>query len=170
MKNLVSAMALLAIIVWCVAAAAPRALAHEPSSAAKQSADVLTDDGLKTMLDNMGLEPKPLSKGFLIAIKRDTWTYNIQLRLSSDGTKIGFNSNLGKVDDPDTVTADQWKNLLISNGDIDPSFFFFDKDQKKLYLHRVLDNHALTPAYLRTQIDNFCGNIKNTADLWKFTK
>jgi len=122
------------------------------------------------MLANLGLEPKPLSKGFLIAIKRDTWTLNMQLVLSPNLEKLGMNANLGKVDDPDSVTASEWKNLLISNGDIDPSAFYFDKDQKKLYLHRSLDNRAVTPEFLRKQIDNFGDNIKNTADLWKFTK
>jgi hypothetical protein len=81
-----------------------------------------------------------------------------------------MNANLGKVDDPDTVTAAQWKALLVANGDIDPSTFYFDNQQKKLFLHRTFDNRALTPAFLRGQIENFVANIKSTADLWKFAK
>jgi len=46
----------------------------------------------------------------------------------------------------------------------------FDAKTKKLYLHRVLDNRSITPAFLRSQIENFVGNMKSTADLWKFTK
>jgi len=130
----------------------------------------LTDDGLKTMLDNMGFEPKALSKGYLIAVKRDDWTFNIQLVLSGDGTKLGFNSNLGAVEDPDSITAKQWRALLVANSDIDPSSFYFDEKQKKLYIHRALDNRAITPDFLRKQIDSFVGNIKSTSDLWKFTK
>lgn len=167
MKGLVSGAAVLSIVLWGSLALAPTGRAQEVVSAARDS---LSNDDLKTMLANLGFEPKPLSKGFLIAIKRDTWTLNMQLVLSGDSTKIGLNANLGKVENPDTVTAEQWKNLLISNGDIDPSAFYFDKTQGKLYLHRTMDNRAVTPVILRTQIENFGDNIKGTADLWKFTK
>jgi hypothetical protein len=130
----------------------------------------LDNDSLKTMLDNMGYSPSPLSKGYLIAIKQDTWTYNMQLVLSPNGTKLGINANLGKVDDPTAVTADQWRILLEKNGDIDPSAFYFDKDQGKLYLHRTLDNRDLTPAIIRDQVTNFCSNIHDTESVWAFTK
>jgi hypothetical protein len=134
-----------------------------------QTGQTLTNDSLKAMLDNMGYEPKALSKGYLLAIKQDTWTFNMQLVLSADGTKLGMNANLGLVD-VDNVAAKDWLNLLESNGDIDPSAFYVDRDQKKLYLHRVLDNHEITPAFLRSQIESFTANIKNTEGLWKFTK
>lgn len=132
--------------------------------------DPLNNDSLKTMLDGMGYSPTALSKGYLIAIKRDTWTYNMQLVLSGDGTKLGINANLGVVDDPDSVGAASWLKLLQDNEDTDPTVFYFDKDQKKLYLHRVLDNRSISAAFLRTQIDNFCSNIHDTNEDWKFTK
>ena len=167
MKGFVSGAAVLSVVLWGSLVVAPASHAQEVVSAAQAS---LTNDDLKTMLSNLGLEPKPLSKGFLLAIKRDTWTINMQIVLSPDLTKLGLNANLGKIDNPETVTAEQWKNLLISNGDIDPSAFYFDKDQGKLYLHRSMDNRDVSPSFLRKQIDNFADNVKSTADLWKFTK
>ena len=160
----------LAIVVGCATLLAPRLRADDPPVAAKAVPPAVSDAELQKMLDNMGFEPKKLTRGYLITIKQDTWTYYIQILLSSDGTKMGFNSNLGVVENPDMVTAEQWKALMISNGDIDPSFFFFDKESKKLYLHRALDNRSLDAAFLRKQIENFSGNIKETAALWKFTK
>lgn len=161
-----SATAVLAVILWGTTALAP--FTHAQGT--QPDPGTLTDASLKEMLTNMGLEPKGLSKGYLIAVKRDDWTYNIQLVLSQDVTKLGFNANLGSVDNPDSVTADQWKGLLIQNKNVDPSAFYFDDDKKKVYIHRVLDNHGLTAAYLRGQIDNFCSNIKDTVDYWKFVK
>ena len=64
------------------------------------AADALSDQTLKNMLDGLGLEPKALSKGFLVVVKADTWTFNIQLVLSSDKTKLGMNANLGAVSNP----------------------------------------------------------------------
>jgi hypothetical protein len=147
---------------------------HAPARAddapAKPAYAVLTDEGLETMLDQMGYAPSKLKKGYLIVIKRDEWTINIQLVLSGDSTKIGINANLGKVEDPDSITADQWKSLLVANSDVDPSSFYFDKEQKKLFLHRAIDNRAVDAAYLRKQIESFCNNMTSTSKLWSFTK
>jgi hypothetical protein len=137
---------------------------------AATGASQLTDDGLRQMLDGLGLEPKPLSKGFLIVMKRDAWTYNLQVLLSDNKEKLGINANLGTVKDPDSVTAAQWRALMVANGTIEPSFFYFDADKKKLFLHRAMNNRGLTPAYLRTQIDTFVEDMRKTADLWKFTE
>ena len=130
---------------------------------------VLNNDTLMKFLENMGLEPKKLSKGYLIAIKQDTWTLNTQFVLSEDATKIGLNANLGVVDES-TVSASQWMNLLVANADIDPSYFYYDKEKKKLFLHRSFDNRKITPAILRRELDRFCSNIRSTSELWKFTK
>ena len=132
--------------------------------------DALTDETLMKMLQDMGLEPKKLSKGFLVMISQDSWKLYAQLVLSSDGSKLGLNANLGMIADDAAVTADQWKQLMIANGDIDPSCFYYDKDQKKLYLHRSFDNRTLTAAIIRKQLDSFCSNIRSTEALWKFTK
>lgn len=142
--------------------------APEPASVPAPAA--LTDETLQLMLANMGYAPKALSKGFLIAVQRDgNWTINMQLVLSPDHTKLGFNANLGKVEEAG-VTAAQWAELLVSNGDIDPSAFYFDREKQKLYLHRSLDNRALTPEFLRQQVDKFADNVKSTGKLWAFAK
>lgn len=174
MKKVLSATTLLSIVLWgCTVLTSglhAQKTDQDPPKPAETAGQTLTDDTLKTTLDNMGFEPKKLSKGYLLAIKQDTWTLNVQIVLSPDARKVGLNANLGKVDEPSTVLASQWMDLLVSNGDIDPSAFYFDKDQKKLYLHRSFDNRAITPAVLRKEVDNFATNIRQTEKLWKFTK
>jgi len=164
MKKVVSGTALFALILWGSTVFA--GILHAQDTVGQN----LTDDSLKQTLDTMGLEPKKLSKGYLLAMKQDTWTINMQVVLSPDLRKVGLNANLGKVEDTSTVTAQQWQDLLVSNGDIDPSAFYFDKKQSKLYLHRSFDNRAVTPAVLRKEIDNFAANVRQTEPLWKFTK
>jgi len=130
----------------------------------------LTNDSLKQMLTAMGYSPKALSKGFLISFKGGVdWTINVQVVLSPNLTKLGMNANLGKVDEA-SVTTTQWADLMVANGDIDPSAFYFDRTQGKLYLHRSLDNRAITPDFLRQQIEAFGGNVVSTSKLWEFTK
>ena len=174
MKKALSATALFALLLWgstVLSALLPAQTGtHEAVKTPETGGQNLTDDSLEQTLDNMGLEPKKLSKGCLLAIKQDTWTINLQVVLSSDARKVGLNANLGAVEDSSTVTASQWMELLVSNGQIDPSAFYFDKAQKKLYLHRSFDNRAVTPAVLRKEIDNFATNVRQTEALWKFTK
>ncbi|MEP6756258.1 MAG: hypothetical protein ABJA67_12210 [Chthonomonadales bacterium] len=167
MKKYISAVSMFAILLWTATAISPLVRAQQSGADAAQT---LEDESLKTMLTNMGFEPKPLSKGFLLAIKQDTWTINMQVVLSPDKRKMGLNANLGKVDEPASITADKWLALLVSNGDIDPSAFYYDQTQKKLYLHRSFDNRAVTPAVLRKEVENFAANVRNTDKLWSFAK
>lgn len=134
------------------------------------SVQSLTDAGLKTLLDGLGYETQALNKGFLITFKQDTWSLYVQLVLSADGTKLGLNANLGKVDDLSAVPAKKWLELLVANGKIDPSTFYVNEESKELFLHRVVDNRGITPAILRVQIENFCNNIMDNADTWDLTQ
>jgi len=172
MKRAAPGAAILAILLWGSTAISSFVHAQQ-NGAIKQPAGAtenLTDESLKQMLIGLGYEPKPLTKGYLMAIKQDTWTLNVQAVLSGNKERLGLNANAGKVDDPEAVPAADWRKLLVSNGEIEPTMFYFDNEQKKLYLHRVIDNRGITPVILRQEIDRFCKHIRDTGDLWKFTK
>jgi hypothetical protein len=174
MQKILSATGLFALVLWgCTALNGHVHAQNAHSNSLQQSAteyDTLTDASLKTALDDMGYEKKKLSNGYLLVIKQDAWVLNIQVLLSPDGRKVGLNSNLGRVADPNTVSAARWMDLLAANGDIDPSAFYFDREQQRLYLHRNFDNRAVTAAVLRREIEGFASSISKTEDLWKFTK
>lgn len=142
-----------------------RAQDNIPAPATETVPDRLTDETLHQMLTSMGHAPKPLSKGFLIEVKRDAMVVYIQVVLSPDETKLGLNSNLGIVDES-SVSAEQWLNLLAANGEYDPSVFFLDRVSHKLYLHRSLDNRAVSLEFLRGQIEKFASNILQSRNLW----
>jgi len=161
---------LLALVFWSASVLSPDVHARTVSQAGSSVPTQLSEDTLRLMLEGMGYEPKALSKGFLLTIKRDDWTVSIQIVLSDNKEKLGMNANLGTVKDPDSVTGAQWRALVAANRDLDPSFFYFDADKKKLYLHRAMNNRGLTPAYMRTQIEAFIDNLKSTLNLWKFTE
>jgi hypothetical protein len=156
------------LFAFAVALAAGLAASPAAAQAPGGCAAALTDPCLLTMLQQMGMEPKPLSKGFLVVIKQGTWTNNIQVVISGNGQKIGFNSNLGLVTEAD-ITAAQWKALLAANRDIDPTAFYYDPQRSKLYLHLSLDNRAVTAAILRNELSIFSGQIVSTGPLWTFT-
>lgn len=170
MQNRVSTVSILAIVLWGSTALVATLRAQDGAQGGVQEpALTFTDETLRKTLEGLGYAPRKLGNGYFISIKKDPWTFNIHLALSKDLAYLGLNANLGSVEKLDDVTNAQWMNLLVANGNIDPSFFSFDKPTKKLYIHHALDNRSLTPAYLRQQVDGFCANIKDTADSWKFT-
>jgi hypothetical protein len=154
------------LVAGVVLAMAICGLSMAPVEARAQTA--LDDAGLEKVLTAMGLQPKPLSHGFLVTVSKDKFTIPVQFVLSSDKTKLGLNANLGLVDEG-KVSAAQWMALMAANEDIDPSAFYYDLKLKKLYLHRTVDNRSLTAPILRTQLDNFAANARSTAPLWSFT-
>lgn len=163
--------ALAAIVLWGSVALVQTIRAQESTQTdSRKSGQTLTYDSMQKMLDGMGYESKKMTTGVLVSIKKEGWTYPVHMILSDDKSKVGFSSVLGTVTDIKTVTASQWLGLLTANQDIDPSFFFVDKDTKTIYIHRVLDNRSITPAYLKVQTDNFCSNIKQTEKAWGFAK
>lgn len=135
-----------------------------------QGQDQLDGASLKTMLEGLGYEAKPLGKGFVIVERQDQWTISMHVLLSEDKNKIGINSNLGTVPELDSVEASRWRALLASNSQIDPTVFCFDDQEKRLYLHTSLDNRGMTPGIMRREIQYFTKNLKDTASLRNFTK
>ena len=171
MRKPISIVVAVATLLCAATLLAGRIRAQEPQEEVTPAVrGVLNDTSLQQMLVDLGHEPKKLKQGYVVAIKQGEWTFNVQLVISPNKEKIGLNANVGTVDDASTVTASQWMNVLASNTDIAPSFFYFNKNNRTLYMHRVLDNRCMTTAIMRQQVDAFTASIKDTADVWKFTK
>ena len=160
MRRVIAAGAL-AILAFCGLTGAPEAEAQ----AGKACAGVLMKDCLSQTLTDMGLEPKPLGEGYLILVERDGWKLYVDVIISSDNTKVGFNSNLGNVNEQ-RVSAAQWMALMAANKEIDPSVFYYDTSKKQLYIHRVLDNRSMSPAILRDQLDRSFSDIRSSEKVW----
>jgi hypothetical protein len=169
MRGFARIAAAVAIFLCCYASAPAMA---QPTSQAPSPpvAGQLDTAGLQAMLEGLGYETKALSKGYLVTIKQGTFTLYVQLLLSPDATKLGMNANLGEVANLDVVPAKKWLDMLVLNGSIDPSSFYVDRENKKVYLHRSIDNRGMTPLILRTQLENFSNNVVNSADTWDMTK
>ena len=171
MRKPLSIIGIFAVALWAATLLVSRLGAQEPTDDTRPAArGALSDASLLQMLNDLGYDAKKLKQGYVVAIKQGEWTYNVQFVLSPNREKLGLNANMGTVDDTSTVTAAQWMNLLTANTDTAPSFFYFNKNNKTLYMHRVLDNRFITSTILRQQVEAFTANIKDTADAWKFTK
>src|SRR5690349_15636695 len=105
----IHAASIVAIVLWGTVALIPVTHARGGGQTdIRKSGQTLDDSGLQSMLEGLGYEPKKLSKGYLIAVKKDTWTFNMQFVLSADNSRLGMNANLGKVDNPEQISAAEW--------------------------------------------------------------
>jgi|GEM_PF-1570359 len=150
-------------------AAAPDAtLAGDPKSEPGQ----MSEEAMLHMLTNMGYEIKPVNTnaGVVISMVQGTWKLDVEFVISPNHEKIGMNVLLGTAKKPEEVTAAEWEALLVRNGNIEPSFFYFDKTNSKLFLHRVIDNRGITPAILRRELDVFTSQVHVTQKQWKFVE
>ena len=169
--------AMFAIILW--AGTAVGALVHaqaksdplpQTQASTNVPANAITDADLKKMLIDLGYTPKSLSKGYQITIKKNKWTFNIQVVLSDNLEKMGINTIAGDVKQPADVPAASWLALLETNPEIDPTTFYFDNQQKRLCLHRACDNRGITSEIIAKELDSFCFDVVATAKFWRFTR
>jgi hypothetical protein len=172
-----NALSLFAILLWGCTAISAHVRAQEKLQSktseglkAVLAFSAITDSDLKSMLTNMGYSPKNLSKGYQITIKKNNWTFNVQVVLSDNREKLGMNTITGDVKQPMDVPAASWLALLETNPDIDPTTFYFDKNQNRLCLHRACDNRGITQDILAKELDSFCFDVVSTAKYWKFTQ
>jgi hypothetical protein len=144
--------------------------ASDKQQAAPQAGTAITDADLKSMLTDLGYKPKSLSKGYQITIKKNRWTFNIQVVLSDNREKLGINTIAGDVKQPNDVPAASWLALLETNPEIDPTTFYFDRQQNRLCLHRACDNRGITKRILAKELGSFCFDVVATEKSWKFTQ
>jgi hypothetical protein len=132
---------------------------------------VLTEKSLRTLLDNMGYEPKSLGGGWYeITLEREGgWTLYLTLRVSPDQKEVFLTAKLSPLD-PRKAPADRLLKLLRENDYINPAAFVYNDSQKFLYLVQRLPNRDLTAKVLRSRIDNFGDILQRTASLWDTSK
>lgn len=136
--------------------------------------DVLTDESLKTMLENMGYTPKveKTAKGniYTITIKRGTWTYIIDLSLSPSKTKLWLSGWLSALPEKEPIPADKLLDLLEGSWTYGPAHFRYHRAFRQLNVGLCLDNREMTPAAVRTQIESFMETMKKSELLWNVKK
>lgn len=153
MKRFVAAVAL-ASAIWIAPAAV---------------ADPLVLAQLKTMVTDMGYEPKDLPKTdgtavtkFEITVATDDFTVPLGIEITPSARFIWCTANLGKS----AVTGDVALEMLKRGGSIQPTSFWITS-QGRLMVGMSIDNRDVTPAYLRFVFDKIAKDVSSTAELWQ---
>ena len=128
------------------------------------TADKLTEDQLKDMLEKMGYEVKaegqPGSRYF--EVQESRWFLDISL--SSDGSTIWCSAGLAKIPNAAKAPSDKLLGLLSANGSW--GYFAYFSQNQLLVIERDVPNKGVTPASLKKTLGNLASVMTDTQSLW----
>lgn len=132
-----------------------------------QGADGKLDDaGLKTMLTGLGYEIKEPGVGVYEApITAAGLNIPTRIFLSKSKTKIWLSVALMQKEGVDKLTRDDLQKILEKTVDVGPTHFMIENGWLKLKL--AIDNRAVTPAVLRSEIDYLAARVGESKTVWQ---
>jgi len=130
----------------------------------------LTDDSLKTMLDNLGYDVRASKSAdgkpmYYVKLKRDTWEFEISVVLRSDISMLWLTCGVADLPPTDKVPAEVLEKMLAKSDELGPTHFGMKKS-RRVYLNCPLQNKDITPASLRKNLEQLADDVKGTEDLW----
>ena len=136
---------------------------------------VLTPATLKTILINLGYDPKEEKVGdsviYWIAVQRGGLKYNVNVNISPNGQNVWATVPLVAVPANTELPAARLLKLLeLNQTTVGPSHFVYSALNKQIYLNRALENREVTPKMVRTMLDQVTGVSESTREYWDISK
>lgn len=150
--------------------------ADQPAGPPKPPAEAapLTEESLQQMLTLMGYEPKvektASSNIYTLTIKRDTWTYVVQVSLSPNKSKLWLSGWLGELPPNEKIPVEKLLDLLEGSWNYGPTHFRYYKKFRQINLGLCLENRNVTSPHLRENLEDFMDTMKKTELLWNAKK
>ena len=162
MKTIKTLMAALMVTLFC----------FNPAKAQnKPAAGAMTEEGLKTMLENLGYEPKeaPLSgnrMGYWITVKFKGQNASLFMQLSPSGANVWSTFDVAELKPEHKDNGARLTKLLQLNQKYGPCHFYIRPDGNMISLTRALFNKNVTAKDLRENIDDLISTATLTVDDW----
>jgi hypothetical protein len=134
-------------------------VAHQDES------QVLDAAGLKTMVSGLGYEVKDLvtevgKEKYQFTVKTGKFNVPIGVEIAPSKNYIWLTANLGKV-----TSKTKYEELLRSNALIQPSQFYVSS-AGYLMIAIPVENHGVTPAWMRKSVDKLAKDLSDQATVW----
>lgn len=139
-------------------------------------AGVLDDNGLKTMLENLGYEPKPIPlkngrTSYLIKVAIAGYaTTDMEIKLSDDNTMVWGFLGLTELKSEHTANAPRLVKILQLNMNYGPCHFRIEPNGTSLFVVRGTPNKAITAKDLKNHIDSLVSAASDTSEHWDSRK
>ena len=135
----------------------------------------LTDEGVQSLLNNMGYDPKvdkqEKTTVYTITIDQGGWTYYIDVALSADKDQLWITSTVADVPADGKIPAETLLRLLEENDNIGPAAVYYDKTNKTIKVALPLLNRGgVTPVVFRTYLGDYMKDVAAVQKLCDFPK
>src|SRR5262245_109936 len=160
--------AILALAFATTIALADPPVPQKPGAAQQTVAEgqILSDEGLQTMLKNLGYKPTVEKVGTTtfhgITVVRDGISYFVSFQISPNKEKIWAIVALADIADIDKVAGDRLAKLVELQDQIGPCYFRYNRANKRLYMARPMDNRAVTPELFLDNLNRLVDRLAET--------
>jgi hypothetical protein len=133
----------------------------------------LTDDQVGALLKSMGYEPETYNNDlgghyFVVKLERSGWKVAMSVSVSQDRTFIWISTPVIEIPDVSKVSVPALLKIMEQNYVLGPSFFSFRPAAgSRLYFSTPIPNRVVTPAVLRSNIDQLVTTVQSTFSLWE---
>ena len=123
---------------------------------------------LRSLDPNVRTEKIKNGTSYHLKVERDGWRFLITVE--SLGSVVWLETNLGTpISNADQLPAASLSQLLHANFKIGPSHFAMFRlpdGRTQLSMARCIDRAGLTVTYLQAQLNQFCGQVRETYPTW----
>lgn len=147
-------MKIITLALWCLLAA--------PMPAAAQISTALDLNALKAVVEEVGYIVRSNPDSFTIRVQTEKFEVPMQFGISNSKNYIWVTVNLGAS----KLTGELALALLKRGRDVQPTQFWISS-QNQLMVSRPVENHNVTPAWIKKTIDGIAADVVNTTDIWQ---
>lgn len=145
------------------------------AQAQSKPANAIEENSLKSMLENLGYEPKEIKytdnrTGYSIQVKFKGYDAEMRIVLSPSGSNVWGVLNLAELKSEHNAEASRFVKLLQLNLTHGPCHFRISSDGKYLTLARGMFAKGLTAKELREHIEELLSTAEKTVEHWDVTK
>jgi len=163
---------------WCVVGGfaalvvVVASLVFSPGLAAQSSGGALDVDTLGETLRQIGLKPQRDRQRYDFSFKADfqgeEWEFTMSAVLSQNGESLWVMAWLDELPNSSSDVPKTALLRLLANNDRlgKGKFFAYVHENRRFVIQRVLENDGITPAKLRTVLQDLGGSVAETYDYW----
>lgn len=122
--------------------------------------------GLKKLVTGLGYETKDIvtevgKEKFSVDIATTGFNVPVGIEIAPSKNYIWLTANVGKAD-----ASTKFEAMVRQNSKIQPSFFYIT-DSGTQMVGLPIENHGVTPAWMKKGIDKIANDVSSTASVWQ---
>ena len=119
------------------------------------------------MLTKAGLQPKELDTRIIsLNVTSGGRSLPVLMTFDDDYEQLRVVMVLSVLEENETISTDKLISLMDANRGNSSVFFAFSKKQRRIELHRIVKNQALTPTRLKEELIDLLRVAQQSRDVW----